>query len=101
MTQRFTRDSIIEVLQELPPGATIDDASEKLTFVALIERGIVEPDGGNGVPQSEGKRGFQELVAAGVIRSPQEPGDPFEDWPDIRLPRGTARELIDGDREER
>jgi hypothetical protein len=27
-------------------------------------------------------------------------GDPFEDWPDIRLPRGTAAELIDADRGE-
>jgi hypothetical protein len=29
-----------------------------------------------------------------------EPGDPFEDWPDIGLPPGTARELIDADRGE-
>jgi antitoxin (DNA-binding transcriptional repressor) of toxin-antitoxin stability system len=29
-----------------------------------------------------------------------ERGDPFEDWPDIRLPPGTAAELIDGDRGE-
>jgi len=47
------------------------------------------------------KRRFDELVAAGVMRPPQEPGDPFEDWPDIRLPRGTAKELIDWDREEK
>jgi prevent-host-death family protein len=41
---------------------------------------------------------FDELVAAGVIRPPVEPGDPTEDWPDIRLPGGTAAELIDADR---
>jgi hypothetical protein len=29
-----------------------------------------------------------------------EAGDPFENWPDIRLPSGTAAELIDSDRRE-
>ena len=43
---------------------------------------------------------FDELVSAGVIRPPIEAGDPFEDWPDIRLPRGTARRLIDSDRDD-
>jgi prevent-host-death family protein len=43
---------------------------------------------------------FEELVAAGVIRPPLESGDPTEDWPDIRLPSGTAAELIDADRDE-
>jgi prevent-host-death family protein len=43
---------------------------------------------------------FDELVASGMIRPPLEPGDPTEGWPDIRLPVGTARELIDADRGE-
>ena len=41
---------------------------------------------------------WEELLAAGVLHPPVEAGDPFEDWPDIRLPRGTAAELIDSDR---
>ncbi|HWB15706.1 MAG TPA: type II toxin-antitoxin system prevent-host-death family antitoxin [Vicinamibacterales bacterium] len=41
---------------------------------------------------------WDELVAAGVLHPPVETGDPFEDWPDIRLPRGTAADLIDRDR---
>jgi hypothetical protein len=41
---------------------------------------------------------FDELVAAGVIRPPLESGDSCEGWPNIRLPRGTARGLIDSDR---
>jgi prevent-host-death family protein len=40
---------------------------------------------------------FDELIAAGVIRPPLEPGDPTEDWPRIRLTRGTAAELMDED----
>lgn len=43
---------------------------------------------------------WDELIAAGVLRPPLEPGDPFEDWPTIRLPRGTAAALIDEDRGE-
>jgi antitoxin (DNA-binding transcriptional repressor) of toxin-antitoxin stability system len=42
---------------------------------------------------------WDTLIAAGVLHPPVEAGDPFEDWPDIRLPRGTATELIDSDRE--
>ena len=43
---------------------------------------------------------FDELVAAGVIRPPLEVGDPTKGWPDIRLPAGTAAELIDAGRGE-
>lgn len=43
---------------------------------------------------------WDELIAAGTLRPPLEAGDPFEDWPDIRLPRGTAAALIDADRGE-
>ena len=54
------------------------------------------------VPPSMSKAGrrsrYEELVASGVIRPALEGGDPLEDWPDIRLPAGTAAALIDGDR---
>ncbi len=43
---------------------------------------------------------FDELIADGVIRPPLEPGNPLEGWPDIRLPPGTAADLIDRDRGE-
>jgi prevent-host-death family protein len=43
---------------------------------------------------------WDELIAAGTLLPPLEAGDPFEDWPDIRLPRGTAAELINADRGE-
>ena len=50
--------------------------------------------------KGRGASRFDELVAAGMIRPPLEPGDPTEDWPNIRLPPGTAAELIDADRDE-
>jgi hypothetical protein len=40
------------------------------------------------------------LHASGVIRPPIEAGDPTEGWPDIRLPAGTAAQLIDAERGE-
>lgn len=46
------------------------------------------------------RSGFGELIASGLIRPPLETGDPTEDWPDIRLPSGTAAELIDADRDD-
>lgn len=42
---------------------------------------------------------FEQLLAAGVIRPPVT-DDAGEDWPDIRLSRGTAATLIDADRGE-
>jgi prevent-host-death family protein len=43
---------------------------------------------------------FDELVASGTIRPPLDAGDPTEGWPDIRLPVGTAAQMIDADRGE-
>lgn len=43
---------------------------------------------------------YEELIATGVIRPALEGGDPLENWPDIRLPAGTAAALIDDDRGE-
>jgi antitoxin (DNA-binding transcriptional repressor) of toxin-antitoxin stability system len=41
---------------------------------------------------------YEELIAAGIARPALEPGDPLADWPDLRLPKGTAAHLIDSDR---
>ena len=42
---------------------------------------------------------YDELVDTGVIR-PAIKADQAAAWPDIRLPRGSVRELIDSDRGE-
>ena len=51
-------------------------------------------------PHAQASR-YDELVARGLIRPAIEDGDPLEGFPVVKLPRGTARELIDEDREER
>lgn len=44
---------------------------------------------------------YEELVASGVIRPALRTGDPLAGMPKLKLPKGTAAELIDTDRDER
>ena len=56
MAEQLTRDRIIEALREMPPDATVDDAIERLLFLAKIESGLNELDAGKGIPHDEAKR---------------------------------------------
>jgi predicted transcriptional regulator len=51
-----SRDRMIEALRELPPDATVDDAIERLVFLAKIEAGLTELDRGEGIPHDEVRR---------------------------------------------
>lgn len=46
----------VAAVEGLPADATIEDAIERLVFLAKIERGLVEIDGGRGVEHAEAKR---------------------------------------------
>jgi hypothetical protein len=52
----MTRDRILEALQDLPSDATVDDAIERLLFLAKIDAGLTELDEGKGISHSEVKR---------------------------------------------
>ena len=56
MANRMTRDRMVEVIHELPGDATVDDAIERLVFLAKIEEGLAQLDRGEGVPHEEVKR---------------------------------------------
>lgn len=58
MQQPLTRDRIIEALRAMPPEATIDDAIERLVFLAKIEAGLAELDRAEGVPHDAARRQF-------------------------------------------
>jgi len=75
------------------------EAGERIAVTAhgRVVAELVPPGTGIGTPR---RSRWDELVAAGILHPPAEAGDPFEDWPDIRLPKGTAAELIDADRGE-
>jgi predicted transcriptional regulator len=56
MSSPTSKDRIIEALQSLPPDATVDDAIERLVFLAKIDAGLKELDAGEGIPHEEVKR---------------------------------------------
>ena len=50
------RERILEAVQDLPDDATVDDAIERLIFLAKIDAGLAELDAGMGIPHEEVKR---------------------------------------------
>jgi prevent-host-death family protein len=72
------------------------EAGERVTVTAhgRVVAELVPP----GASATRAPSRFDELVTAGVIRPPVEPGDPTSKWPRIRLAAGTSRILIDEDR---
>jgi predicted transcriptional regulator len=47
------KERVLEAVESLPPDATIEDAMERLYFLAKIERGLAEADAGLGIPHEE------------------------------------------------
>jgi predicted transcriptional regulator len=56
MPHRITRERMIEAIRELPEDASVDDAIERLVFLAKIEEGLAQLDRGEGIPHEEVKR---------------------------------------------
>lgn len=56
MPHRMTRERMIEAIRELPEDASVDDAIERLVFLAKIEAGLAQLDRGEGIPHEEVKR---------------------------------------------
>ncbi len=88
---RELKDNLSRYIRRIEAGERI-----AITAHGRIVAELVPP----GAKTSEAPSRFDELVASGVIRPPLEAGDPTESWPNIRLPTGTAAELIEADRGE-
>jgi predicted transcriptional regulator len=56
MPTQTGRERILEALQDLPDDATVDDAIERLVFLAKVDAGLAELDAGKGVSHEEAKR---------------------------------------------
>lgn len=56
MPHRITRERMIEAIRELPEDASVDDAIERLVFLAKIAEGLGQLDRGEGIPHDEVKR---------------------------------------------
>ncbi|NWG25445.1 MAG: hypothetical protein HXY30_13705 [Pseudorhodoplanes sp.] len=57
-TSSTTKERILEALRSLPADATVDDAIERLVFMARVEEGLQQLDAGQGVSHEEVKRRF-------------------------------------------
>jgi antitoxin (DNA-binding transcriptional repressor) of toxin-antitoxin stability system len=95
----MTSTGIRELKDNLSHYVRLTEAGERIAVTAhgrvVAELGPPTAAGGQG----RGTR-YEDLIAAGVARPALEPGDPLADWPDLRLPKGTAAYLIDSDRGE-
>jgi antitoxin (DNA-binding transcriptional repressor) of toxin-antitoxin stability system len=89
---RELRDNLSRYIRRIAAGERVAVTAHGRIVAELVPPGTVS--------DARGPSRFDELVAAGVIRSPLETGDPTEDWPEIHLPPGTATRLIDADRGE-
>jgi hypothetical protein len=56
MAESSAKQRVLEAIQKLPPDATVEDAIERLVFLAKIDRGIAQLDAGKGVSHSEVKQ---------------------------------------------
>jgi len=57
-TAATSKERILEALRSLPPDATVDDAIERLVFMARVEEGLAQLNAGQGIPHEEVKRRF-------------------------------------------
>ena len=93
----MTSIGIRELKNDLSRFIRRTEAGERIAITAhgRVVAELVPP---GAATKGRGSSRFDELIAAGVIRPPLEAGDPTEDWPEIRLPPGSAAALIDEDR---
>ncbi|MFQ5896959.1 MAG: hypothetical protein ACE5JN_01745 [Candidatus Methylomirabilia bacterium] len=56
MSGSTAKQRVLEAIEKLPADATLEDAIERLVFLAKIERGLAELDAGKGVEHTEAKR---------------------------------------------
>ncbi len=52
MSSQTARDQVIEALQDLLPEAALEDAIERLVFVANMDAGLAELDASDSSPES-------------------------------------------------
>ncbi len=88
---RELKDNLSRYIRRIEAGERIE-----VTAHGRVVAELVPPSRANAGRRSH----YDALVATGVIRPALDGGDPLEDWPDIRLPAGTASALINSDRGE-
>jgi predicted transcriptional regulator len=51
-----TKDRLLHAVQQLPPDATVEQAMERLYFLAKVEEGLRQADAGEVVSHDEARR---------------------------------------------
>ncbi len=59
MADQSAKEKILEVVEQLPPDATVEDAIERLYFLYKVERGLEQAKAGQTVPHDEVKARFR------------------------------------------
>ena len=55
MTQPTVKQRVLQAIEALPADATIEDAMERLYFLARIQRGLEQADAGDTLSHEEAK----------------------------------------------
>lgn len=56
MTKAKTKERVLQAVRELPDDATIEDAMERLYFIAKVEKGLRQAEAGETMSHEEAKR---------------------------------------------
>ena len=59
-----TKDQMIQLIEQLPPDATVEDAIERLYLLYKVERGVDQADSGQKISQEEARRKLSRLVSS-------------------------------------
>jgi predicted transcriptional regulator len=52
------KQKIVETVEHLPEDATVEDAMERLYFLAKVERGLEQSESGETIPHEDVKKRF-------------------------------------------
>ena len=50
------KQKVLEAVQQCPPDATVEDAIERLYFLAKVERGVAQADAGETLPHEAARK---------------------------------------------
>jgi len=56
MAEPKVKERVLKAVRELPDDATVEDAMERLYFLAKVEKGLQEAEAGKTVSHEEAKR---------------------------------------------
>lgn len=56
MAQSNLKERVIDAVRDLPENATVEDAMERLYFLAKVEEGIKQADAGQTVSHEEARK---------------------------------------------